>query len=278
MKGGVAVSSPQPLTGGPEIAGLMYHEVTDDPTSSGFQRPGALPYTLSRAAFQRHLDAIAGGALQPELVSDLNLRAGENGRARHLLLTFDDGGASAMYVLEELARRGWKAHFFIITGRIGERRFLKPADIRTIRSAGHIIGTHSHTHPDIFRRLPRELMATEWRVSRAILEGLLGEPCLAASVPGGDISRVVLESVAESGIRYVFTSEPLLTPGRIGDTWVLGRVILKAGVSPATIRRLVAFRGWQRVQLLRRLGGIARSLFPPLYAQYVRLRTRERTF
>ena len=34
---------------GPEVAGLMYHEVTDDPTTSGFQRPGALPYTLTRA-------------------------------------------------------------------------------------------------------------------------------------------------------------------------------------------------------------------------------------
>jgi peptidoglycan/xylan/chitin deacetylase (PgdA/CDA1 family) len=261
---------------GPEIAGLMYHEVTDDPKTSGFQRSGALPYTLSRAAFAAHLNAIAGGPLTPELVSDVNLTGNGNGTHRHLLLTFDDGGASAMYVAEELARRGWKAHFFIITGRIGERTFLKPCDIKTLRSAGHVVGTHSHTHPDIFRSLPRELMATEWRVSRAILEGLLGEPCVAASVPGGDISRVVLESAGEAGVRFLFTSEPLVTPGRIGDTWVLGRVILKAGVSPATIRQLVAFRGWQRAQLIRRLGGIARALFPPLYAQYVRLRTRER--
>jgi peptidoglycan/xylan/chitin deacetylase (PgdA/CDA1 family) len=259
-----------------EIAGLMYHEVTDDPRSSGFQRPGALPYTLTRAAFHNHLNAIAGGALKPELVTQLNLSANGDGKHRHLLLTFDDGGASAMYVADELAKRGWKAHFFIITGRIGERTFLKPADIRTLRSAGHIIGTHSHTHPDIFRGLPRELMTTEWRVSRAILEALLGEPCLAASVPGGDISRLVLESAGEAGIRYLFTSEPLLTPERVGDTWILGRVILKAGVSAATIRQLVAFRGWQRAQLIRRLGGIARMLFPPLYAQYVRLRTRER--
>jgi len=259
----------------PEVAGLMYHEVTDDPTTSGFQRPAALPYTLSRAAFGRHMDAIAAGSLKPELVSELDLCG--NGKQRHLLLTFDDGGASAMYVAEELARRGWKAHFFIITGRIGARTFLKPADIRTLRSAGHVIGTHSHTHPNIFRSLPRELMTTEWRVSRAILEALLGEPCIAASVPGGDISRVVLESASEGGIRYLFTSEPLVTPERIGETWVLGRVILKAGVSASTIRELVAFRGWQRVQLLRRLGGIARALFPPLYARYVRLRTRERS-
>jgi peptidoglycan/xylan/chitin deacetylase (PgdA/CDA1 family) len=258
----------------PEVAGLMYHEVTDDPTTSGFQRPGALPYTMTTAAFSRHMDAIAGGPLKPELVSELDLCG--NGRHRHVLLTFDDGGASAMHVADELARRGWKAHFFIITGRIGERTFLKPADIRTLRSAGHVVGTHSHTHPDIFRSLPRELMRTEWRVSRAILEALLGEPCTTASVPGGDISRVVLESAAEGGIRHLFTSEPLLRPERIGDTWVFGRVILKAGVSATTIRQLVAFRGWQRVQLLRRLGGIARALFPPLYAKYVRLRTRER--
>lgn len=259
-----------------EVAGLMYHEVTDDPKTSGFQRPGALPYTLTRAAFNTHLNAIAGGALRPELVTQLTLNTNGNGTHRHLLLTFDDGGASAMYVADELAKRDWKAHFFIITGRIGERTFLKPADIRTLRSAGHIVGTHSHTHPDIFRGLPRELMTTEWRVSRAILEALLGEPCLSASVPGGDISRLVLESAGEAGIRYLFTSEPLLTPEQIGDTWILGRVILKAGVSAATIRHLVAFRGWQRAQLIRRLGGIARALFPPLYAQYVRLRTRER--
>ena len=260
----------------PEIAGLMYHEVTDDPRSSGFQRPGATPYTLTRTAFGRHLDAIAGSPMKPELVSALDLNA--NGkRHRHLLLTFDDGGASAMYVAEELAKRDWKAHFFIITSRLGERTFLNPADIRTLRSAGHVVGTHSHTHPDIVRALPRELMATEWRVSRAILEALLGEPCVAASVPGGDISRVVLESAGEAGLRYLFTSEPLVTPELIGDTWVLGRVILKAGVSAATIRALVSFRGWQRAQLLRRLGVFARTLFPPLYAQYVRLRTRERS-
>ena len=47
----------------PEVAGLMYHEVTDDPKTSGFQRPGALPYTLTKDAFARHLDAIAGGQL-----------------------------------------------------------------------------------------------------------------------------------------------------------------------------------------------------------------------
>ncbi|HWC75401.1 MAG TPA: polysaccharide deacetylase family protein [Gemmatimonadales bacterium] len=258
-----------------EIAGLMYHEVTDDPRTSGFQRRGALPYTFTRSAFSAHLEAIATAPVKPELVTDLGLDQGKNS-GRHLLLTFDDGGASARYTAEELEKRGWRGHFFIVTARIGERTFLKRADIRALRSAGHIIGSHSHTHPDIFRNLSREMMVTEWRVSCAILESLLGESCIAASVPGGDISRTVLESVDEAKVRYLFTSEPYLKPEQVGDTWVMGRVILKSGVSAATVRDLVAFRGWQRAQLVRRLTGWARSLSPTLYRQYVRLRTRER--
>lgn len=257
----------------PEVAGFMYHEVSDDPTTSGFQRPGALPYTFSRRQFARHLDAIAAGPLKPELITDVDIA--RDGRGRHLVLTFDDGGASALYAGEQLARRGWRGHFFIVTARIGERTFLTPADIRTLRSAGHAIGTHSHTHPDIFCNLTPALMASEWGVSRAILEALLGEPCVLASVPGGDISRAVLESAGEAGLRYLFTSEPLLVPERVGDTWILGRVSLKATVPAETVAELVAFRGWQRAKLLRRLGVMARTLSPTLYAQYVRLRTRE---
>jgi peptidoglycan/xylan/chitin deacetylase (PgdA/CDA1 family) len=258
----------------PEVAGLMYHEVTDDPKTSGFQRAAALPYTYSCGAFARHLDAIASGPVGPELVSAIDFEHAK--KDRYLLLTFDDGGASARYAAEQLELRGWKGHFFIVTARLGERTFLKQADVRALHSAGHLVGSHSHTHPNIFRSLSPEAMATEWRVSCAILESLLGERCVAASVPGGDISPAVLESVGEAGVRYLFTSEPYLRPERLGETWILGRVILKAGVSPATVRHLVSFRGWQRAQLIRRLGGLARSLSPSLYAQYVRLRTRER--
>jgi peptidoglycan/xylan/chitin deacetylase (PgdA/CDA1 family) len=252
----------------------MYHEVTDDPKTSGFQRPGALPYTYTKAAFAQHLDAIADGPVAPQLVTDIDFA--HLGQGRHLLLTFDDGGTSALYAAEQLEKRGWRAHFFIVTARIGERTFLKPADIKTLRAAGHIVGTHSHTHPDIFRALSPEVMVTEWQVSRAILGSLLGEPCVAGSVPGGDISPAAIESASGAGLQYLFTSEPELQPERVGQTWVLGRAILKAGVAPATIRQLVSFRGWHRAQLIRRLGGWARSLSPSLYARYVRLRTRER--
>jgi peptidoglycan/xylan/chitin deacetylase (PgdA/CDA1 family) len=254
-----------------EIACLMYHEVTDDPATSGFQRPAARAYTLSAEVFARHVDAIARGSLTPELIGDVELsRPG-----RHLLLTFDDGGKSALYTAEQLERRGWKGHFFIVTGLIGKRTFLSVADIRALRDRGHVVGSHSHTHPDIFRGLTHERMLVEWRTSCDMLSDLLGEPCIAGSVPGGDISRAVFASAQEAGLRYLFTSEPWPHPARVGDTWVLGRVCLKADVSPGTIAELVQFRGWQRAQFVRGMGRIARALCPPLYEHYVRLRTRE---
>jgi len=131
----------------PTVASFAYHDVTDEPHESGVQSPGASAYTLGRAAFRRHLDAFAGVSLRPELVTALDLTA----PGRHLVLTFDDGGKSALEVGDELARRGWRGHFFIITGRIGERTFLDAAGIRSLRRSGHIIGSHSRTHPHIFR-------------------------------------------------------------------------------------------------------------------------------
>ena len=74
------------------VASFGYHEVTDHPGTAGFQRPGALPYKHTGEAFTRNLDAIAAASCPPERVTDLDLtRPG-----RHVLLTFDDGGKSAV--------------------------------------------------------------------------------------------------------------------------------------------------------------------------------------
>ena len=256
---------------GPAVAAFCYHDVTDDPSTAGFQRPGAMPYKHGRAAFARDLDAIAAGPYAPELVTDLDLtRPG-----RHVVLTFDDGGRSALAIGDTLAARGWRGHFFIVTGLIGSRAFLAPQQIRYLRGCGHVIGSHSETHPDIFREQSRERMDQEWRVSRDKLADMLGEPCRSASVPGGDSSPTVFESAAAAGFTYLFSSEPQTEPFRVGGCWILGRFVPKAWTPAARIGALAAFRGWRRALLVRQLKGLARSAFPQLYRQYVRHTTRE---
>jgi peptidoglycan/xylan/chitin deacetylase (PgdA/CDA1 family) len=254
----------------PEIATFMYHEVTDAPTTSGFQRRAARGYTLGRDEFDRHLAGMAASPLAPALAPWIDFAH----PGRHIMLTFDDGGKSAMLAAEALARYGWLAHFFVVTQRIGDRHFLAAPDIRELSRAGHLIGSHSHTHPDIFPDLTPARMAEEWRVSIDILENLVGERCLAASIPGGDSSPAVLESAAARGFRYLFTSEPGLKPELVGDCWVLGRFCLRTGVSPGRVRDLVAFRGWSRASIERQLKVLARWGIGPLYRAYVRRATR----
>lgn len=254
----------------PTIAGFGYHEITDVPSTSGFQRPGARPYTLTPRAFAAHLDQIAASEARPMRVMDIDFaRCG-----RCLLLTFDDGGKSAVHAGDALARRGWIGHFFIVSSLIGTRTFATAADIRYLASCGHIVGTHSHTHPDIFPDLTPERMLEEWRTSGDAISEIVGAPCLTASVPGGDISRQVLESAARSGIQYLFTAEPWLSPRSVGACHVLGRFCPKVGTSPERIRELAQFRGWTSALIVRRLKGLARAGLPRLYRHYVRHTTR----
>jgi peptidoglycan/xylan/chitin deacetylase (PgdA/CDA1 family) len=252
-------------------AAFGYHDVTDVPTDSGFQRNGALPFKLGTRLFREHLDGIGEAPLSPALVTDVDLA----GPGRHLFLTFDDGGKSALSVGEELCRRGWRGHFFISTGLIGQRTFLNVAELRELRSCGHILGSHSHTHPDIYRELDWERMVVEWRQSSDFLAQHLGETCLTGAVPGGEISRAVLRSAATAGLHYLFTSEPWLRPRVVGGCWILGRFCAKASTTAEEIAGLARFQGWSSKLLVRRIKAAARRSIPPLYRLYVSRASRQ---
>ena len=66
-------------------------------------------------------------------------------RPREVALTFDDGPnpAATPHLLDLLARHGVRATFFVI----GEFVRREPALTRAIAAAGHIVGSHTMTHP-----------------------------------------------------------------------------------------------------------------------------------
>lgn len=251
------------------IAALGYHDVADERSTSGFQRPGAWPYKLTRRAFDDHLWAIASVTYLPTLVHDVAWDA----PSKHVMLTFDDGGASAPYIGETLVRHGWRAHFFITTSFVGTPGFVDVASVRALREQGHVIGSHSHSHPDIFRDLSAQRMAAEWVESRDRLSDILGEACVVASVPGGDVSGSVLRAASAAGYAYLFTSEPDPRPVLQGATRVLGRFVVKASHTADQVKRLARGEGWQQALLLRRLRVAATWALPGLYRQYVAFRT-----
>jgi peptidoglycan/xylan/chitin deacetylase (PgdA/CDA1 family) len=214
----------------------MYHDVVHPGRreESGFASPGADVYKLDWAAFEGHLDALA--ALGPPV--PLEGPAPRDGWA----LTFDDAGACSLEVARRLAERGWVAHFFAATALLGRPGFATLDELRLIRSLGHVIGSHSHTHPPRFSGLGADGIAAEWAQSLEALTEALGAAPRCASVPGGFSSRLVEAAAAEAGIRELLTSEPTTRAREVDGCVVRGRYAIRRSTPAAQAAALAAGR------------------------------------
>jgi peptidoglycan/xylan/chitin deacetylase (PgdA/CDA1 family) len=207
---------------------LEYHDVVPDADfdASGFRGPGPNSYKLTDTAFGEHLEAMARAVwTPPERATDwLERRPGH----RPLFLTFDDGGAGAYaHVAEALELYGWRGHFFVATARIGSPGFLTGSQIRELRGRGHVVGTHSHSHPTRMGACPPDQILDEWRRSMGVLADILGEPVLTGSVPGGFYTSAVGQAAARAGLRLLFTSWPTTRSWRAGECRMLGRYTIR---------------------------------------------------
>lgn len=223
------------------IRTLLYHDVVDDGrwASSGFDSGDAAVYKLTRRAFDAHLEALASLRLPPDL-------AGGTPRSRWML-TFDDGGASAIAAIAPaLEARGWRGHFFMTTGRLGAPGFLDADALRELAARGHVIGSHSRTHPLAMASLSRTELRQEWTESADTLAEVLGTRPTVASIPGGAYSAAVAAAAGEAGIRTLFTSEPREEPWAVGAVVCLGRYVVRRGTTPAAALQLAEGRGTGR--------------------------------
>lgn len=200
---------------------LLYHDVLDGGAadSSGLPGPGAAVYKLDEPVFRAHLDAIAARVQRPPALIGAGPSSGDVWS-----LTFDDGGRTALHPTADLLEeRGWRGHFFVTAGRVGEATFLDEDGVRELARRGHAIGSHSWSHPSRISALSPAALRDEWRRSVARLEDIVGAPIDTASVPGGFFSGEVADAAAAAGIRCLFTSEPRARPSRRGGLLIVGR-------------------------------------------------------
>jgi peptidoglycan/xylan/chitin deacetylase (PgdA/CDA1 family) len=241
---------------------LMYHDVVRaDRGPSGFPGAGPARYALGWDEFVAHLDLIHETVGAPPVLVE---RLPAPDRRSAWVLTFDDGGASATDVGEELARRGWQGYFLVTAGLVGTEGFLEAAAVRELDRLGHVVGSHSVTHPDRMGALAFEEILREWRESCDVLADLVGKPTRAASVPGGYYRRRVAVAAARAGIVTLFNSEPVRTVRSVDGCLVVGRY----GVRDATAAREAAaaaagepsawrrqYVGWNLRKPVKVLGG-----------------------
>lgn len=224
------------------IIGLEYHDVLDGATdASGFAGAAAESYKLSAPSFLKHLDAVGSAGRPVVAVRD---RAAINGV---IVLTFDDGGTSALSNIgPALSARRWTGHFFIASDCLGRPGFLDAHGLRRLAEMGHVVGSHSCSHPLRMDALSERELLREWRDSKAKLEDVVGRELPVASVPGGGLSRRVVTAAAESGIRVLFTSEP---ESRVRDAHgclLIGRFTLRSHHEASYVASLCGPRGWTR--------------------------------
>ena len=214
---------------------LLYHDVTDkgELDSSGFPGAGANTYKLTKEIFREHLAGIHEAIETPPATLS-GVRGGMKVSCP-LFLTFDDGGVSAyLPIADMLESYGWYGHFFVTASYIGSPSFLNVRQIQELRRRGHEIGSHSYSHPSRMAHCTWEEMVDEWTTSRKMLSDILGEEVGMGSVPGGYYSRNVAEAAFSSGIRVLFTSEPVTKCQRVRETLVLGRYTMWRTTRPKT--------------------------------------------
>ena len=148
-----------------------------------------------------------------------------------IAITFDDGDitnyANAYPILKEMRL---KASFFIIGSRLGTPGYMGWNEIRELRDAGMVIGSHGMTHR-ILTNLSDEELSYELNGSKKILEDNLKAGIDTISIPRGFYNEKVIDAAKLAGYKKIFTSDLKEMEGpRIGriivrPNWDLGHFI-----------------------------------------------------
>jgi len=169
-----------------------------------------------------------------------------------------------MAAADMLEQRGRIGHFFITTNYAGTRGFLAEDQIRELAGRGHVIGSHSCSHPLRMGHCARPQLLDEWSRSRSTLCDMIGDDVCVASVPGGDFAPTVAEAAAQAGFTLLFTSEPTAVSRSVFGLTLVGRFAIQKWTSARTAAGLAAGEWlpcarqaalWNAKKLTKRLTG-----------------------
>lgn len=241
---------------------------------SGFDGIAADRYKLEIPTFAQQLQAMADADIQPrKLITDMV--AGHAPSPQEVVLTFDDGGVSFLTVIADmLEAKQWKGHFFVSTSKLGQSGFLTAQQVKTLYQRGHLIGSHSDSHPLRMAALSYQQIVNEWTISKKRLEDILGVEIIVASVPGGLYSTQVARAANEAGIAILFNSEPVTQVSKVDDCRVLGRYAVWDKTTNEQVIRLAtgdqleafkAYASWNSKKAFKKIGGSAYLLLRKIW-------------
>jgi peptidoglycan/xylan/chitin deacetylase (PgdA/CDA1 family) len=202
---------------------LTFHRVDDDRLLSSH----GVPWEW----FLRLLDRIGGLGIKvvdtflPKEISEPSM-----------VIRFDDGTIDHWRAAIEMSHRGLPGVFFVSSGRLGEHGYLNRQQVCEMRQAGHVIGSHAHTHIPLSAK-PKEFVHEELHRSKAILEEVTGQAVDFLAPPGGCVDSAVRNLAQEMGYRGLTTVRWGLCSG-----WWDAYDVPALAMTPWTIHRKIAER------------------------------------
>lgn len=177
---------------------LLYHYVQD--TTSKASR---LTYNLSVSIkdFTEQMDWLAAHDYHPVTMEDLDAyftkRAPLPGKP--VVITLDDGYRD-LYTnaFPILKAHGFSAVAYIVSGFVGEPRYVTAAMIQEMDANGIEIASHTVNHPNLTRTSP-PLVDYELDESKSWLENLVGAPVVDFAYPSGRFDASVISQVEKAG-------------------------------------------------------------------------------
>ena len=149
-------------------------------------------------------------------------------RPGELALTFDDGPnpACTPLLLEILARHGVKATFFLV-GRFAQQ---ESALARSILAAGHLVGNHSWSHPNL-ALIAADRIRDELARTKDTLEQIAGVPIRLFRPPFGARRPYVLRVARELGMTPVMWNAMTTDWSERDPDCIAGRLVKKIDVN-----------------------------------------------
>ena len=245
---------------------LMYHDIVTagDEDTSGFPGRDAALYKVTPETFAAHLNALAALADPPYIPGIPPTGPICPTRPTCPRDHLRRWGMSALTAAEHLERHSRIGHFFVTTNYIGTRGFLAEGEIRELARRGHVIGSHSCSHPLRMGHCSWPQLLDEWSRSCAILSGIVDDDVRVASVPGGDFAPQVAEAAARAGIMQLFTSEPTGEARYAFGLTIIGRFAIQRGTTADTAAALASGQWlpcarqaalWNAKKMSKRIGG-----------------------
>lgn len=193
---------------------LTYHKL--GPRPSGVRMKGLY---VDPRLFHRQLGELRAVGWETVLPDGAPFAAALVSRPdRRIAITFDDGFENVLkHGLAPLAQHGFRAIQFLVADLIGREnaweqqllgeapeRLMDASQIREWLAAGHEIGGHTCTHPQL-TRLTLAQAREEIGACRRKLEDLFGRPVRHFCYPYGDWNPAVRDLVAEAGYETACT-------------------------------------------------------------------------